>query len=102
MGHRRKVLNAKRNAAKIGMGGSMATLVYTGFKRGRRYMNIHTWAGMALLGFTLWHIALYRPRILAGKSKAVSATRGRRRATSAGSGGKVQAKLPNSVRAASN
>ena len=75
MGQRRKVLNAKRNAAKVGMGGSMAVLVYTGFKRGRRYMNAHTWAGMALLGFTLWHIALYRPRILASKRAAKPAQR---------------------------
>lgn len=67
MGERREKLNAQRNAAKVGMGTSMAVLVYTGFKRGRHYMNMHTWAGMALLGFTLWHVALYRPRILASK-----------------------------------
>jgi hypothetical protein len=62
MGQRKRTLQASRTAAKIGMGASLGTLVYTGFKRGKGYMKTHTWAGMALLGFTLWHIYLYQPK----------------------------------------
>jgi hypothetical protein len=62
MGQRKQILQASRSAAKVGMGTAMGVLVYTGFKRGRKYMNAHTWAGMALLGFTLWHIYLYQPK----------------------------------------
>ncbi|GAB6042544.1 hypothetical protein [Endothiovibrio diazotrophicus] len=66
MGQRKQILQASRTAAKAGMAASMATLVYTGF-RGRKAMGLHTWAGMALLGFTLWHVYLYQP-----KSKAAT------------------------------
>jgi hypothetical protein len=62
MGQRKQLLQAGRTAAKAGMAASMGTLVYTGFKRGRSAMHVHTWAGMALLGFTLWHIYLYQPK----------------------------------------
>ena len=62
MGQRKQVLQTSRAAAKVGMAASMATLVYTGFKRGRKAMGLHTWAGMALLGFTLWHVYLYQPK----------------------------------------
>jgi hypothetical protein len=62
MGERKQILKASRTVAKVGMGLSMGTLVYTGFKRGRKYMNTHSWAGMALLGFTLWHVYLYQPK----------------------------------------
>ncbi len=62
MGERKQRLQASRTAAKTGMAASMALLVYTGFKRGRRHMNLHTWAGMSLLGFTLLHVYLYQPQ----------------------------------------
>ena len=62
MGQRKKNLQASRTAAKVGMGASLGMLVYTGFKGGRKYMHTHTWAGMALLGFTLWHVYLYQPK----------------------------------------
>lgn len=53
---------AQRQAAKWGMGASMAALFYTGFRGGRRAMDLHVWAGVALLGFSLWHLYLYQPR----------------------------------------
>ncbi|QFY89965.2 hypothetical protein D5125_10970 [Magnetovirga frankeli] len=62
MGQRKDQLKASRTAAKVGMASSLAVLVYTGFKGGRKAMNLHTWAGMGLLGFTLWHVYLYQPR----------------------------------------
>jgi hypothetical protein len=62
MGQRKTVLQASRTAAKVGMGTSMAALVYTAMKRGRSAMHLHTWAGIGLLGFTLWHIYLYQPK----------------------------------------
>ncbi len=62
MGQRKKNLQASRTAAKVGMGASLGMLVYTGFKGGRKSMHTHTWAGMALLGFTLWHVYLYQPK----------------------------------------
>ncbi len=62
MGQRKTNLKASRTAAKVGMGASLGMLVYTGFKGGRKYMHTHTWAGMALLGFTLWHVYLYQPK----------------------------------------
>lgn len=62
MGQRKDLLKASRTAAKVGMAGSLAILVYTGMKGGRKAIRMHTWAGMGLLGFTLWHIYLYQPR----------------------------------------
>lgn len=59
-GERRRSLQRRRTAAKAGMGAAMAALVYTGFQR-RAQRELHIWAGMALIGFTLWHLALYQP-----------------------------------------
>jgi hypothetical protein len=78
MGERKKILKASRTAAKVGMGLSMGTLVYTGFKRGRKYMNTHTWAGMALLGFALWHIYLYQPKRRSAAKRHAKAKKKRR------------------------
>jgi hypothetical protein len=75
MGKRKEILQASRTAAKVGMGVSMGTLVYTGLKRGRRSMNVHTWAGMALLGFALWHIYLYQPKRRAAAKRHAKASK---------------------------
>lgn len=57
----RSVLN-QRVAAKTGMGVSLGALVWTAMARSRKVMRYHTVAGVALLGFTVWHLTLYRAR----------------------------------------
>lgn len=52
----------QRKLAKTGMGASMGVLVWSAMVRGRKAMRYHTLAGVALLGFTVWHIALYKAR----------------------------------------
>jgi len=46
--------------AKAGMTFSLAALVFTG--AGKRCPNrqIHTWAGIALVGFSVWHYNAYQ------------------------------------------
>lgn len=39
---------------------SMGVLVWTGFRRNRKYMGYHALAGVALLAFTAWHMTLYK------------------------------------------
>ncbi len=57
---RRKSLKRQRMAAKVGMAASMGVLLYTGLRRGRRYMVPHVWAGLGLIGLSIWHWALYQ------------------------------------------
>lgn len=52
----------QRKLAKAGMGASLGVLVWSGMARSRKAMRYHTLAGVALLGFTVWHIALYKAR----------------------------------------
>jgi hypothetical protein len=53
----------RRWLAKAGVLACMGVLIWTGMQRPRRrYMGLHTAAGVALLGFTLWHWGLYGPR----------------------------------------
>lgn len=52
----------QRTAAKAGMSVSLGVLVWTAMMRGRKVMRYHTLAGVALLGFTVWHLTLYRAR----------------------------------------
>lgn len=52
----------QRTIAKAGMGVAMGALVWSAMARGRTAMRYHTLAGVALLGFTVWHIALYKSR----------------------------------------
>jgi hypothetical protein len=52
----------QRIAAKAGMGVSLGALVWTAMARSRKVMRYHTLAGVALLGFTVWHLTLYRAR----------------------------------------
>ena len=47
---------------KSGMVVSMGALAWTALGRGRRNRNLHTWAGIALIGFSVWHYNFYRPR----------------------------------------
>jgi hypothetical protein len=53
----------QRTLAKAGVLATLGILVWTGMQRPRRrYMPLHTWSGMALIGLTLWHWSLYMPR----------------------------------------
>ena len=60
----------KKEMAKIGMTATLgATVVTTPFlKKNKLMKNIHTGAGMLLVGFSLWHHLLYQ----ADKKKKVS------------------------------
>jgi hypothetical protein len=56
-------VRTQRTLAKAGVLVALGVLVWTGMQRPRRrYMPLHTWTGMALIGFTLWHWSLYLPR----------------------------------------
>lgn len=56
-------IKAQRTLAKAGVLTALGVLVWTGMQRPRRrYMPLHTWTGMALIGLTLWHWSLYLPR----------------------------------------
>ncbi len=55
-------VTTQRTLAKTGMGISMGVLVWSAMARGRQALRYHTLAGVALLGFTVWHIALYKSR----------------------------------------
>jgi len=44
-----------RSLAKTGMVASMVTAIYSGFASGKLARLIHPWAGLAMVGFTLWH-----------------------------------------------
>lgn len=52
----------QRTVAKAGMSVSLGVLVWTAMTRSRKVMRYHTLAGVALLGFTVWHLTLYRAR----------------------------------------
>ena len=53
-----KGLDAK-TLAKHGMTLSLAALVATGFVGGKTSKRLHLAAGVALVGFSLWHHTLY-------------------------------------------
>jgi len=56
-------IKTQRTLAKAGVLATLGILVWTGMQRPRRrYMPLHTWTGMALIGLTLWHWSLYIPR----------------------------------------
>lgn len=55
-------LDTKKEVAKIGMTASMAIVVGTSFGMKSKVMkNLHIGAGVALVGFSLWHHMLYQP-----------------------------------------
>lgn len=68
-------LETKKEIAKIGMTVSMGVTVATSFAMKNKVMkNLHVGAGMALVGFSLWHHLLYQPEIKENKKiKNVSA-----------------------------
>ena len=60
-----------RNWSKAGMVISLGGLVWTGMGRGCVNRQWHTWAGIALVGFSVWHYNVYNPPSL----KALEHTR---------------------------
>lgn len=53
----------RKEIAKVGMTTTLAITVFTApFLRGNKSLRkIHTTAGVALVGFSLWHMQLYQP-----------------------------------------
>ncbi len=51
-----------KSVTKTGMVVSLAALAWTGLGKGRRSKYLHTWAGIALVGFSVWHYNTYQPR----------------------------------------
>jgi len=47
--------NNTGSLAKAGMLAAMGTAVYSGFAGGKLARFIHPWAGLALVGFAIWH-----------------------------------------------
>lgn len=62
MSNDRNTLRVKRKTAIAGMTVCMAALVVTGYNRGRSMRKIHSWAGLALIGLSVWHWRLYQPK----------------------------------------
>jgi hypothetical protein len=60
----------QRDLAKAGMIASLGTLVVTGFFRFKGSWMLHTWAGLFLLGFSLWHHLLNQPKKIRPPEKA--------------------------------
>lgn len=55
-------LETKKEVAKIGMTASLGIVVGTSFAMKSNVMkNLHIGAGVALVGFSLWHHLLYQP-----------------------------------------
>lgn len=61
-----------RTLTKVGMVGAMAVLALPAFQQAspsggqhRRRSNsaLHTWAGIALVGFAVWHYNCYQPAV---------------------------------------
>ena len=48
-------LKDRKKFAKAGMTISLGSLVLTGLVHFKGHKNLHTWSGIALLGFSLWH-----------------------------------------------
>ena len=45
----------KKKVAKVGMTISLGSLVLTGFMHFKGHKSVHTWSGIALVGFSIWH-----------------------------------------------
>jgi len=63
----------KKKYAKNGMTVSMGVLAVTGFMQGKGPKALHVWSGAALIGFSMWHHMLYRPRAKSSKTQKVEA-----------------------------
>jgi hypothetical protein len=52
---------AVKEITKSGMVASLGVLAWTALGKGRRNWTLHTWAGIALVGFSVWHYNTYQP-----------------------------------------
>jgi len=59
---RARRLQAQRLAAKAGMTVAMGVLVWSAMAGRRVLRQYHPLAGVALLGLTVWHMGLYKPK----------------------------------------
>ncbi|THB78192.1 MAG: hypothetical protein D3926_13550 [Desulfobacteraceae bacterium] len=48
-------LDTSRELAKAGMIVSMGAAVYSGFAGARMIRLLHPWAGITMVGFSIWH-----------------------------------------------
>jgi hypothetical protein len=55
-------LQTQRTTAKTGMAVAMGVLVWSAMAGRRVLRRYHPLAGVALLGFSVWHMALYKPK----------------------------------------
>ncbi len=64
-------LETKREIAKVAMAASLGVTVVSALflKKDRTMKQIHTGAGVALAGFSLWHHFLYQPAKKSNSSK---------------------------------
>jgi hypothetical protein len=65
----------QRELAKAGMVASLGTLAVTGLFRFKGSWMLHTWAGVFLVGFSLWHHFLNRPHKTPAPAKTAAAAR---------------------------
>lgn len=52
----------KKRVAKVGMTISLGSLVLTGLMHFKGHKSLHTWSGIALLGFSFWHHRLNKKK----------------------------------------
>jgi hypothetical protein len=63
-------LDTKKELAKIGMTGALGITVATSlYMKNKTMKRLHTAAGVALVGFSLWHHLLYQPDKKESKTK---------------------------------
>lgn len=57
---RNRTLQTRRTLAKAGMGAAMGILVWSALAGRQVLRRYHAPAGIALIGFTVWHLTLYQ------------------------------------------
>ena len=60
--NRALTVKQEKRAAKAGMTVSLGSLVLTGLVHFKGHKILHTWSGIALLGFSLWHYRLNKKK----------------------------------------
>jgi hypothetical protein len=55
-------LKNKKKVAKMGMTLSLGSLVLSGLMHFKGHKSLHTWSGIALLGFSFWHHRLNKKK----------------------------------------
>ncbi|MGD8294621.1 MAG: hypothetical protein PVF37_23110 [Desulfobacterales bacterium] len=55
-------LKNRKKVAKMGMTISLGSLVLSGLMHFKGHKSLHTWSGIALLGFSYWHHRLNKKK----------------------------------------